>query len=184
MCVFFIHLFYFYHTFFVSESIEPTKKISNGTSSKISSKIGKSSSDCHDDCLWKHGNKVAHSVCSDRFNQFVFSMKGLIISFQIFNMELANCSIDFNRNIFLRRALEQILLLLFMTLLSNLKLYSILHFQIRYLQNALGYLYCIFMFLSGLMHGLAIQQEDRERKVVRRFKFEEPTLQQILDLEV
>lgn len=32
--------------------------------------------------------------------------------------------------------------------------------------------------------GMAYIQEDRERMVVRRFKFEEPRIEQIQDLEV
>lgn len=38
--------------------------------------------------------------------------------------------------------------------------------------------------MVGLSFGLSYMQEDRERMVVRRFKFEDPRIEQIQDLEV
>lgn len=38
--------------------------------------------------------------------------------------------------------------------------------------------------MDGLSYGLAYMQEDRERMVVRRFKFEDPRIEQTQDLEV
>lgn len=41
-----------------------------------------------------------------------------------------------------------------------------------------------YKYLVGLSSGLSCKQEDRERMVVRRFKFEDPRIEQIQDLEV
>lgn len=38
--------------------------------------------------------------------------------------------------------------------------------------------------MVGPSSGLCYLQEDRERMVVRRFKFEDPRIEQIQDLEV
>ncbi len=40
------------------------------------------------------------------------------------------------------------------------------------------------MLITYLSFGMAYTQEDRERMVVRRFKFEELRIEQIQDLEV
>lgn len=58
--------------------------------------------------------------------------------------------------------------------------------QIRYssLKQATFKLVSYFEQFDKLSFDLTNLQEDRERMVVRRFKFEEPRIEQIQDLEV
>jgi hypothetical protein len=42
----------------------------------------------------------------------------------------------------------------------------------------------VIALIKHFPYALAYSQEDRERMVVRRFKFEEPRMEQVQDLEV